>query len=451
MNKELWKYIGDPIVDSGIMALRLWIDKNPEEWTTDDLKTAADELVNIYLTPSWSKEIISIFPNSTYIQTARNYDKKGKSKAFLYDLINHVDEQDKKNSPCAICGKPSYVRDDDKSFSKTQIPLIGSSDFINYFPSFSNGIYICAVCVLSIQFSPLLFYKTAGKPNVISCNNLDVLKAYGLECINYIQTSKIQGQYDDKSYSGTYNKGINIPYNAIFDLAYKLIIENKSIITENEEITIYTIDNYNQNPTGVKIYHLPNNIFKFVLSVIKNYAKLWNNFLNRYRSVNKKEEEDGADWRHSRNTIHEYLLVNRPLLWSFKDDKTKTVLVPWEIIYKYMILVRSMDKKRIEMIKTVGDRIATCIEKTGNKKRINNLLSANDLSSFRNQLRLLMRDWQKLGETNPLVSFEESITILIPEDYSGWREVRDLIIIRLYEKLHDSLIEENNEDVGGEK
>jgi hypothetical protein len=50
-----------------------------------------------------------------------------------------------------------------------------------------------------------------------------------------------------------------------------------------------------------------------------------------------------------------------------------------------------------------------------------------------------------------LVSFEESITILIPEDYSGWREVRDLIIIRLYEKLHDSLIEENNEDVGGEK
>jgi len=119
-----------------------------------------------------------------------------------------------------------------------------------------------------------------------------------------------------------------------------------------------------------------------------------------------------------------------------------------------MELVRGMNKQRIEKIKKLADRIAECIEKSGDKNRVNALQSAKDLVSFRNQLRLIFRDWQKQGQAEPLITFDEYIEIVIPGDYAGWTEVRDLIVIRLYEKLHYMLAksaesnEPEKEDIG---
>jgi len=110
-----------------------------------------------------------------------------------------------------------------------------------------------------------------------------------------------------------------------------------------------------------------------------------------------------------------------------------------------------MNKQRIEAIKNLADKIAICIEESKNKKRINDIISARDLPTFRNQLRLVFRDWQKLGKEQPMITYEEYISTIIPEDYSNWREVQDLIIIRLYEKLHNMLSSGVIDDVEQEK
>ena len=146
------------------------------------------------------------------------------------------------------------------------------------------------------------------------------------------------------------------------------------------------------------------------------------------------------------NPIHIQLLNNQSILWAFKDDERKTLTVPFIVVERYMGLVRGMNKQRIEKIKNLADRIAECIEKSGDKKRVNALQSAKDLISFRNQIRLILKDWQKQGHEDPLIGFDDYIEVLIPGDYAGWTEVRDLIVIRLYEKLHSMLARTANED-----
>lgn len=437
------EFVGDPIVDSGLLAIKLLAKKEINECTKEELKKISDELVELYLTPAWYTEIQSIFPNSTYIQSNPKYNKENKSKEFLYDLIEGIDKFEDTVRYCIFCGKPAYKRKDDKPFVKTQIPLVGSSDFTNFFPSFKNGIDICAKCALAVQFAPILFYKTGGKPSCISCNNIEIMKTFGEECIEYITRNKLLNSYKSKDISGIFDEGFKSPQNALFHLAYKTSTKYKrlGILKQNEEIVIYRIDNYNQNPAGVSIYKIPNNIFRFVISVMTShqYKKNWYDLLSKHYAKSDANNSSPV-WKVSyHNKIHDSLLKNKSILWAFRDNNDKKPTVPWIIVERYMELVRNMNKQRIEAIKNLADKIAICIEENSNKKRVNDIVSARDFPTFRNQLRLVFRDWQKLGKDKPMVTYDEYISTIIPEDYYNWREVQDLIIIRLYEKLHNML------------
>ncbi len=436
------EFVGDPIVNSGLMAIKLLAKKEMDNCSKEELKKISDELIQLYLTLAWSKDILSIFPNSTYVQYAKNYDREGKSKEFLYELIDGLNKSENNKDYCIFCGKPAYERKDDKPFVKTQIPLVGSSDFTNFFPSFKNGIDICAKCALAIQFSPILFYKTGGKPSCISCNNIEIMSTFGAECIEYITRNKLLNGYKSKDISGIFDEGFKSTQNALFHLAYKTSTKYKKlgILKQNEEIVIYRIDNYNQNPAGVTIHKIPNNIFRFVISVMisPQYKKNWYDLLSKHYAKSDGNN-DSPVWKVSYNRIHDSLLKNESILWAFRDDTEKKPTLPWIIVEYYMELVRNMNKQRIEAIKNLADKIAICIEENNNKKRINDIISARDFPTFRNQLRLVFRDWQKLGKEQPMVTYEEYISTIIPEDYSNWKEVQDLIIIRLYEKLHNML------------
>ncbi|VVB55054.1 CRISPR-associated protein (Cas_CXXC_CXXC) [uncultured archaeon] len=448
------EFVGDPIVDAGLMAIKLLANKETNEYSKDELKKIADDLLKLYLTPAWSKEMQSIFPNSTYIQPAKNYNKEEKSREFLYELIDGIGISENREKYCIFCGNPAYMRKDEKPFNKTQIPLVGSSDFTNFFPSFNDGIEICARCALAIQFSPVLYYKTGGKPSCISCNNKEVMQVYGKECIEYITRNKLLGAYKTKDFSGIFDEGFKSPQNALFHLAYKVCLKYKRlrILKEHEEIVIYHIDNFNKDPKGVRIYKLPNEIFKFVIILMNSpeYKKTWFNLLDKHYSK-FDTNNDSPIWKTNNNRIHEYLLKNESILWAFKDDNSKKPTVPWIIVECYMELVRNMNKQRIEGIKNLADKIAICIEENNTKKRINDIISARDFPTFRNQLRLVFRDWQKLGKEQPMITYEEYISTIIPEDYSNWKEVQDLIIIRLYEKLHNMLSSGVIDDVEQEK
>lgn len=445
------EFVGDPIIDSGLMAIKLLAKKEINKCSKKELKKIADNLVELYLTPAWSKDILSIFPNSTYVQYAKNYNRKVKSKELLYELIDGLNSSENDKDYCIFCGKLAYKRKDDKSFVKTQIPLVGSTEFVNFFPSFKNGIDICARCALAIQFAPILFYKTGGKPSCISCNNKNVIETLGKECIEYINQNKVLNAFENRDFSGTFDEGFKSPQNALFHLAYKLFTNYRKIgiLNGNEEIIIYYIDNYNQNPKGIQIYKLPNNIFRFVGIVMNSpeFKKSWYDLLSKHYIYKRSEKEDNLQIEKIKpNRIYKALLENKSILKYFKSNDTKKLIVPWIIVERYMELVRGMNKQKIEAIKNFADKIATCIYESDKKKRVNDIVSAKDFATFRNQLRLIFRDWQKLGKNEPMITYDEYISAVIPEDYYNWKEIQDLIIIRLYEKLHSALSNTNEDD-----
>lgn len=439
--------VGDPFVDAGLVAIRLLAGKGIDSCTAKDLEKISDDLVELYLTAAWSKEIQSIFPNSTYIQSAKNYDKSGKSKDFLLELIEGIKGADHGQDQCLFCGRQTFSMKDNKPFYKTQIPLVGSSDFLNFFPSFREGIDICARCALAIQFSPILFYKVGGKPVCVSFSRKQALEEYGAECVEQIRKGRLLQKYENQDSSGLFDEGYKSPHTTLFHLADKVWSQYKKsgYLSKTDEIVIYRVDNYNQNPRGIEVFKLPNNVFKFVISLndSPDYREIWQALIRKfyYRKEAERDEETGKN----SNKIYEYLLRNDSILWAFWDKENNRTTVPWEIVERYEGLVRNMNKQKIESIKNLGDKIAECVEKTNNKKRVNGIVSAKDFSSFRNQLRLVSKDWQKLGEEKSMLTYDEYVSALNLDSGYAWREVQDLIVIRLYEKLHGMLSGDENE------
>lgn len=415
------KITGDPIIDSGLLAIKTITNK--ENCTEEELKKVADDLVDLYLTPGWTKELCLIFPNATYIQNAKNYDKSGKSKEFLYSLIHDKGG----NKTCVYCGASTG-----KKFNKSQIPLVGSGNLVNFFlDPFSSGLDVCSQCAFAVQFAPLMFYKIGGKPVCIS-TNYEIMQMFAEEFIAFHNKNKILG-----TNSGLYNDGFKHVQNAIFHLAYKTI-KYRRISAVGGEITLYRLDNFNQGGAGVEIYKLPNNVFKFVVMVMTSadYKKDWYALLSRHYT-DLKSKDDTPVWKANYNKIHDFLLKDKSIVWAFKDDKNKKSLMPWPVIEKYLELVRNMNKQRIEVIKNLADRIAMCIEESGNKGRVNDIIMAKDFVSFKNQIRLIVSDWQKLGKEDTLVTFDNYV-IAVADD-NNWKEVQNLVVIRLYEKLHNKL------------
>ena len=102
-----------------------------------------------------------------------------------------------------------------------------------------------------------------------------------------------------------------------------------------------------------------------------------------------------------------------------------------------------MGGKRLDTLKRVGDSLSEYIKDTENIKRLNQLEMASSFASFRNQLRLIEKDRIKINAQDPLFTLEEFMEDLFPEGTLGWRETQDLLLFRIYENLHNWLVEQD--------
>ncbi len=104
-----------------------------------------------------------------------------------------------------------------------------------------------------------------------------------------------------------------------------------------------------------------------------------------------------------------------------------------------------MEQTRLEKIKQVGDLIAECIRKSGSDKRLVRLERAKSYEACRNVLLYIIRERIKQGAPNPLFSIDDYMEHLFPEseDSSATKfgETRDLLLFRVYERLHNWLQE----------
>lgn len=432
MTEVIFDFTGNPFVDAGIWALSEWAGKEPGELDKNDLKGLIDEVVSLYLTPKWSKNLYQIFPNNPITNNAVK-DKKDRYSSFLKDLIKDITPLGH-SGDCIACGRRNIVQ----RSAKDRIPLTGSKKLINYFSYGSEGADYCPACTFAVQFLPLVSYFCANML-LIHSDSDKIMQHWSEKAITNIHL-----QITSKNYTGCLNEGFKNPKNALFHIIQDIILHyDERWYLEKPSIDFYHFTNFNQGP-NLTLYHVPTPVFRF-LAYIPQHEKFgdWLRIVRRgYQFVNWEKVKEENEYKNNPNKVYENLLSGKSIIKFFINRKNREALGGWDLLSHYLEEVRTMDKKRIETIKKVGDELADYIKSADDIKTLKKLETANNYRNYRNLLRIIIKKRIEVGSEKPLFSFDEYVHQLFPEGNLTWRETQDLILFRIYEVLHDWIIEQ---------
>ena len=452
---NFFQWTGNPFADTGIAAILAHArKKQPQEIDADDVQSLNALLMELYLTPEWLKAMQNIFPNGALTNGAFAKNRAEVWKNVVEFLTAELAPAQESGN-CGCCGRHNALRlaSNDKRklpnnmvFSKVYVPLNGGVP--NFFPGGAMGADLCANCVYAIQCAPLNFYTANCDEKrfmVVHSNSERTLRDYSREAAKAIDTQLATGQF-----SGPFNDGYKNAHNAFFHLV-EMVLSSHDFSEDDKHttITLYHFDNYNQpKAKPLQIYSMPARVFRFLAEVANSpHYGAWKfvvarnyYFLKDRQKIPLQLGEDdvGVEKRKfTRNLVFENLLADQSIISRFYSRRSRQTYAPWELLALYLKEIRSMQKERLETIKRVGDDLADLIQNINqHKKRLEALERASNYNSFRNVLRLCIKERINSQAAEPLFSFDEYVEQLFPEGNLGWRETQDLLLFRIYERLH---------------
>jgi CRISPR-associated protein Cst1 len=265
--------------------------------------------------------------------------------------------------------------------------------------------------------------------------------------------------------------------------------EERRLIQEERpsSITAYHFSNSGQsnaldarNPP-LEIYHLPMDIISF-LGAIKSaeYNTEWNAITNRAWQLatpkkGKKSEKETETSEQSesrrRNYLYEDLFslpqdapkfirhyfLRLPVRKTFNEDPRRSYslqsdagLVSWKLTSLFLERVMHVKDSRINRIREIGDQLAEYVNEENDKKFFSAFYSEYRYDAIRNALIRVNHSRLKQGKP-PIIKFEPFIEVFEEVDDKGrsdWRLARDLVLIRMIERLYDlKWIEKHVEEI----
>ncbi|AEX84725.1 CRISPR-associated protein (Cas_CXXC_CXXC) [Marinitoga piezophila KA3] len=436
---------GDPFVDAGGVVLEYLKNQFPEKNIIDLIDFAAE--IFIY---KWNGKIDSLQLNSNITHNSKRgsleKQKKAKEnvKKYFENILNSGSFSDA-SGYCRICGKKG------KNFKvgRETFPLSGSGKFVNFHHGHENGILLCNDCITKLFFLPLAVLQMRKNLALLHVHS-EKIKEYWIEKV----IKKNLDNYSKNISEGILKSKLNNPKNALFEMASELINEFEA---KNEYLQLFYFTNFGANP-NCEIYILPNPVFRFISKVLRYCRKDWFVFIKRYYKVSKatwdyttfewvseKEGKITKDYyQDEKNMVIEYLLEGKSLIGILKKFYRENFLKKKEvsslILDYYLKEVKNMDLKQIELIKRLGKSIIEISRKENNfKKYLTMIEGANKAFQLRAIIITLIKKHYINGEEKPLITLDEYVNYLFP-DGQYWSEIRDILLIYLYELLHEENI-----------
>ncbi|WP_305952216.1 type I-B CRISPR-associated protein Cas8b1/Cst1 [Emticicia oligotrophica] len=437
------KPTGDPFADVGGLVIEYLQEKKPEKSIMELIEEATDIYVK-----KWNNNLHSFFLNSSITHNS-NKGQKGidKTIAFYQGLL---DGENAEYGFCRITGQQGEVFNG----ARDNHIMSGSSTLINFHHGFESGIRLSKEALIRIFFVPLGVEQLGNKVAVLTSNNEDVTRFFVRATMD--NNSRDIGSGISESIQ---NSDFSNPTNALFDYALQCI-NNVRTATLDEDtgmsntagitLNLFHFTNFGASPT-INLFTLPATVFKFYSFCILKHKKDWQNFVFRFYSsskfknaqfdidsktwTNNKETVEYKDYRIWRNSIFENLLNDKSILYAFLRHSKKYQL-NFNIVETYQVNIRNMNKKALTKIKELANFIVTNRSDDEIKKsitRLNGSKYSQDLRKF--LLKLVKQDHE---EENPqlLISLDEYVEYLFP-DGTNWKEIRDLLLIAIYQKLHE--------------
>ncbi len=442
--KWLTKPTGDPYADIGGYVIEYLM----KEWNVSLIIKLIERATDIYV-KKWDNNLHSFFLNSTITHNS-NKGQKGITNTLKYYKGLLADENSVEGY-CRITGKKGKVF----LAARDNHIMSGSATLINFHHAFESGIMLSKEAIIRMFFVALGVEQLGDKVALLISNKENITKFFVKRNID----NNIRGIASGIS-SSILKSEFSNPANALFEYA-KQCIDNSSSLTYNEETGRYDTENVSLNlfhftnfgaKPAINIYTLPAPVFSFYAYCLNKHKKEWQDFVFRnYRNSKFKNavfDETDNSWKDTkdtvgydtfkvwRNAVFDNLLsgesIRRQILTYIKEHTFN-----FNIVEKYQIIVRNMDKKTLSKIKELASFIVDDRSEDDIKKmmtRLNGAKRPGDLRTF-----LLKLEDINYNEENrePLFTLDEYVNYLFP-DGAYWAEIRDLLMIGIYERLHET-------------
>lgn len=465
------KLMGNPFVDAGVCGICEWLGRSiqPEQITTEDLEQIVEDFIP--LAANWDKWT-SIFTRNHRLTNGRQRDRVPKFEKRLLGYIDQTVELGQVGD-CMGCGRREVGSI--PLLDKTGVPLTGGKNS-NFFPVFSEGAGYCPACSFAIQFLPISLVatgKSGGRFLMLHSKSWELMQIWTARCI-----TGVNQRYSQQQSGGCFKPDYENSRNGLFYMVREMISELEEmqlydeIADKDVSMEVYSFTNNNQFP-DVEVFYIPSPVFRFLCDAEQNpYRDAWYEIV---RSGYKKGKSE-KDYKKSRNLVYEYLLEDRSIRGFFLSRRTQKQRGNWELLSLYLQKVRNMKPARIEKIKQVGDLMADSIHKSGKRgqTRLRDLANASTYFECRSVLLRITTDRIEQKESDPLFSLDdyfehlfisgddalswsdelddgelddqqkEQLRHSVNDNVTFWRETRDLLLFRIYEKLHNWLTEQED-------
>ena len=444
---------GYPFTDAGIYALEALIGKDYKDITPEDIRAVIMPVARLYETEPWRKCFQSIFTEDS-VYTTPHYISQGKKKfpnnsakqkqyaieKSLNDVVNWWNSLLDDFTPasdrgtCPICGR----RDGTIPVKKTHIPLIGTEKLLNFFPSMMESEFVCPVCLLAIQFMPLnlRYVKVKGQAKFLLYHShseklMRIISKQNIKDIRMQITGEATGVVN-------YNKG-ETAFNtssSLFSLLRELAVIPEVYSIKNPSIVVYEFSNYNQSPLPLRIIHLPNNVFNFIIHAERTNKQKWIEVVNRGWLIDNKKKKKFPDYsKWAYNKVYENLLNGKSITRMFYSDKKKEVYGSEELLDLYLTEVLNI--QNIDSAKHISDALVKySVNKEGIEKTIKKLRGVSNLGAFRHFFLDIAEDERKRGK-GLSIPYEDFVKVT--EDAKLWKTMQDRILYALYGALSKQL------------
>jgi len=431
---------GDPFVDAGGLALQVLKNKFPNKSKMELIEFVTDIYVD-----KWKGKIDSIQLNSEITHNSRKGNEK---KIAALEYFKNLREKNIEGPTgyCRTCGNEGFLI----CAGRERFCLSGSGSLVNFNHGHEKGLMICGKCSEKLFFLPLIVMQMGKNLSLIHTQNGDIRKYWAAITVN-ANLNKIGRHLSEGIIKSEYSN----PRNAIFNIAVEIITKYES---ESGYIQLFHFTNFGSSP-DCDIYLLPNPVFSFMSKALRYCRKDWFNYVKRYYHIKKSSWDDMSqtwlkkdnsafeetEFKNNPNDVFEALLTGKTILGKlrkfYKESYQKSISISPLLAIYYLAEVKNMKQEQIDLIKRIGNTIFKQLQEDGsNKKYLTMIEGSSKAYQLRSViLRIVKKNYNK-GEKDPVVTLSEYVNYLFP-DGQYWGEVRDLLLIFLYELLHKENID----------
>lgn len=463
------QYTGHPLVDVGIATITAFAGKgDPAHLTESDLDPIADYMAEHYIVNPLKSFLTVAFPNSGYVNPA--FEKTPHRRTAYAERVLRAYRSDAprlSGERCIYTGLPAagwaFKDKDDVPPGRAyrqHIPLLTGEECVNFFPEGRAGLPVSGEAMLALQALPLGCAKVAGRLLAVHSDDPELTLRFAGAFLERNKRAILHARsVGDSKLVDTGLWARTFLVDTLLDIERKRQEDAKGREAP-ASLTAYHLTNSGQG-ADLQIYHLPLEITDF-LGVVQSakYRPQWEALCRRGWELTRPKRGQAEAPAPRYNVLYEDLFqlpensaafircyfLRIPRRSHLPGDPSASYspvreanLVFWPLTELFLRKVVKMDETRIQHIRDLGDRLAEYVHAQNDRRFFQTLLMARRYDDIRRVLISASVSEIKRGRP-PLVAFDPYIATFeegtdLP--HADWRLARDLVLIRMVERLYD--------------